>query len=101
MIRTTGKGRRLARRGFGWALWVAVLVIVVAGAPAAELFCHEEHAVDEHCEVCQIPHPPAAQLSASSQIGSTDLPKPITRARAVVRTPSRLYLRAPARAPPA
>ena len=92
---------RLAGRSLGWSAWIAVLVLVVAGAAAAEVFCHEEHAVDEHCAVCQLPHQPATELSGSLQIGFADAASPLEQAREVVRVPSRLYLRQPARAPPA
>ncbi|MXZ60278.1 MAG: hypothetical protein F4228_08375 [Acidobacteria bacterium] len=92
---------RLARRSLGWSAWIALLVLVVASAAAAEVFCHEEHSVDEHCAVCQTPHQPATELSGSLQIGSADAADPMEQAREVVRVPSRLYLRQPARAPPA
>lgn len=92
---------RHAGRSLGWSAWIAVLVLAVAGAAAAEVFCHEEHAVDEHCAVCQLPHQPAADLSGSLQIGSADAADPLEQAREIIRVPSRLYLRQPARAPPA
>jgi len=92
---------RLARRSLGWSAWIALLVLAVGGAAAAEAFFHEEHAVDEHCSVCQLPHQPAAESSGSLQIGSADAADPLEQAREVVRVPSRLYLRQPARAPPA
>ena len=91
----------LAGRSLGWSAWTLVLVLAVAGAAAAEVFCHEEHAADELCAVCQLPHQPADQLSGSLQIGIADLAEPHEQAREVVRVPSRLYLRQPARAPPA
>lgn len=92
---------RPAWRSLGWSAWIVVLVLAVAGAAAAEVFCHEEHAVDEHCAVCQVPHQPAADLSGSLQIGFADAADPLEQAREIVRAPSRLYLRQPARAPPA
>ena len=76
-------------------------MLVVGGAAAAEVFCHEEHPVDEHCAVCQLPHPPAVELSRSLRIGFADAENSLEQAREVVRVPSRLYLRQPARAPPA
>ena len=90
-----------ARRSLGWSAWTLVLVLAVAGAAAAEVFCHEEHPVDEHCAVCQLPHQPAAELSGSLQIGFAEAANSLDQAREVVRVPSRLYLRQPARAPPA
>ncbi len=76
-------------------------MLAVAGAAAAEVFCEEEHTVGEHCAVCQTPHQPAAELSGSLHIGFADAAAPFEQAREVVRVPSRLYLRQPARAPPA
>lgn len=92
---------RLGSRSLGWSAWTLVLVLAVAGAAAAEVFCHEEHAVDEHCAVCQLPHPPAAEPSGSLQFGFADAADPLEQACEVVRVSSRLYLRQPARAPPA
>ena len=92
---------RLARRSLGWSAWIAVLVLVVAGAAAAEVFCHEEHTVDERCAVCQTPHQPAAELAGSLQAGFADAASPLEQARDAVRVPSRRHLRQPARAPPA
>ena len=90
-----------ARRSLGWSAWIVVLALAVAGGAAAEVLCHEEHEVDEHCAVCHLPQPPAAQLSGSLRIGFADAADPLEQAREVVRVPSRLYLRQPARAPPA
>ncbi len=101
MIRRGRAHPRLARRSLGWSAWIALLVLVVAGAAAADVFCHEEHAVGEHCAVCQTPHQPATELSGSFEIGFADAADPLEQAREVVRVPSRLYLRQPARAPPA
>lgn len=92
---------RPARRSLGWSAWTLVLVLAVAGAAAAEVFCHEEHAVDELCAVCQLPHQPAAEPSGSWQIGFADVVDPLGQVHEVLRAPSRLYLRQPARAPPA
>lgn len=90
-----------AGRSLGWSAWTVVLVLVVAGGPAAEVFCHEEHTVDEHCAACQLPLPPAADPSRSPQIGLADPADAPEPAGEVVRARSRLYLRQPARAPPA
>ena len=92
---------RLARRSLGWGAWIAVLVLAVGGGAAAEVFCHEEHEVGEHCAVCHVPHQPAVELSGAFQIGFADAANPVQQAREVVRVESRLYLRQPARAPPA
>lgn len=91
----------IARGSLGWSAWIVLLVLAVGGAAAAEVFCHEEHAADEYCAVCQLPHQPAGPLSDSLQIGSADAAESLEQAHEVVRVPSRLYLRQPARAPPA
>ena len=92
---------RPARRSLGWSAWILLLALAVGGAAAAEVFCHEEHAVDEHCAVCQLPHPPAVEFSGLLQIGFADAADSLERVGEVVRVQSRLYLRQPARAPPA
>ena len=71
---------RLVGRSLGWSAWIAVLVLVVAGAAAAEVFCHEEHTVDERCGVCQTPPQPATDLSGSLQIGFADAANPLEQA---------------------
>ena len=74
--------------------------MAVAGAAVAEVFCHEEHAADQHCAVCQVRHP-AAELSGSLQIEFADVAEPLERAAAgewIASGHSRLLL---ARGPPA
>ena len=70
----------LAPRGPGWRAWTFVLALVLAGATIAAAICHEEHAADQDCAVCQFRHQPAAALSGSLQVGFVDLPEPIEQA---------------------
>ncbi len=70
----------LARRGPGWRAWFVVLAIALAGATAAAAVCHEEHAADQDCAVCQLRHQPAAELAGSLQVGFTDVPEPLAPA---------------------
>ncbi|MDE2711978.1 MAG: hypothetical protein F4Y71_00065 [Acidobacteria bacterium] len=93
--------RRLAGRSLGWSAWIALLVLAVGGAAAAEVFGHEEHAGDEPCAVCQLTDQPVAELSGSLQTGFADAADRFEQAPEAVRIPSRRYLRQPARAPPA
>ena len=91
-----GLGRRR-----GWRAWIVVLAMALAGATAAAAICHQEHAADQDCAVCQFRHQPAAEPSGSLQIGVTDVPAPLERAGDggwIVAGHSRLL---PARAPPA
>ena len=91
----------LARRSRGWRAWIVVLVIAVAGAAAAEALCHEEHAADQHCAVCQLRHQPAAELSGSLQIKFADIAELLEPAGDGEWTASGHYRRLPARGPPA
>ena len=90
-----------ARRGSGLCAWIVVLAIAVAGAAAAEILCHEEHAADQHCAVCQLRHQPAAELSASLQIGSADVAEPLEPAAGGDWIASGHSIRLPGRGPPA
>ena len=89
-----------ARRSRGWRAWIVVLVMAVAGA-AAEVLCHEEHAADQHCAVCQLRHQPAAELSGSLQIGFADVAEPLEQAPDGDWIASGHSRRLPARGPPA
>ena len=91
----------LARRGPGWRAWIVVLAIALVGAASTAAVWHEEHAADQDCAVCQLRHQPAAELSGSLQIGSTDAPEPLEQAPAAVWIASGHSRRLPARAPPA
>ena len=66
----------LARRSIGWRTWIVALTIALAGVTVAEVICHEEHAVDQDCAVCQLRHQPAAAPSGSPQIGFAGVPAP-------------------------
>ncbi len=90
-----------ARRGSGSRAWIVVLAMAVAGAAAAEVFCHEEHAADERCAVCQLPYQPAAGLSGSLPIGLAEVAEPLERAADGEWTASPHCRRLPARGPPA
>ena len=90
-----------ARRGLGWSAWIVVLVMAVAGAAAAEIFCHEEHAADQHCAICQLRHQSAAELSGSLQIGFADVAEPLEQAPDGEWIASGHSRRLPARGPPA
>ena len=91
----------LARRGAGRRAWIVVLAMAVAGAAAAEIFCHEEHAADQRCAVCQLPHQPADKPSGSSQIGIADVAEPLEQAADFDWIASGHSRRLPARGPPA
>ena len=99
------QGRRaltsLARRSRSWRTWIVILVTAVAGAAAAEVLYHEEHATDQHCAVCQLRHQPAAELSGSLQIGIADVAEPLEQAAGGEWTASGHFRRLPARGPPA
>ena len=75
--------------------------MAVAGAAAAEVLCHEEHAADQHCAVCQLPHQPAAEASGSLQIGLADVAEPLEQAAHDDWIASCHFRRLPARGPPA
>ncbi len=91
----------LARRGPGWRAWTVVLALVLAGATIAAAICHEEHAADQDCAVCQLRHQPAAELSGSFHIGFANVPEPIEQAVDGGWIASGHFRRLPARAPPA
>ena len=92
---------RPARRGAGRRAWIVVLAMAVGGATAAEVFCHEEHAADERCAVCQLPHQPAAEDSGSLPIGFADVAEPLEQAAHDDWIASAHFRRLPARGPPA
>ena len=95
--------RGALRRGLahpGWRAWIVVLAMAVAGAAAAEVFCHEEHAADQHCAVC-LPHQPADKPPGSSQIGFADVAEPLEQAADREWIASGRSRRLPARGPPA
>ena len=92
---------RLARRSRSWRAWIAVLVMAMAGAAAAEVFCHEEHAADQHCAVCQLRHQPAAELASSLQLGLAEVAEPLEPAAGGEWFASGHFRRLPARGPPA
>ena len=101
MVRRGRAHPGLARRSLDSRAWIVVLVMAVAGAAAAEVFCHEEHAADQHCAVCQLRHQPAAALSDSLQIEFADVAEPLEQAADgewIASGHSRLL---PARGPPA
>jgi len=75
--------------------------MAVGGAAAAEVFCHEEHAADQRCAVCQLPHQPAAEPSGSAQIGFADVAEPLEQAAHGDWIASGHLRRLPARGPPA
>ena len=91
----------LALRSRAWRAWIAVLVMAMAGAAAAEVFCHEEHAADQHCAVCQLRHQPAAELASSLQIGLAEVAEPLEQAAGGEWIASGHFRRLPARGPPA
>lgn len=97
-----GRARTVpARRSRGWRAWIVVLVMAVAGAGAAEVFCHEEHAADQHCAVCQLRHQPAAELSGSLQVELADVAGALEQAADGAWIASGHSRRLPARGPPA
>ena len=75
--------------------------MAVAAAAAAAVFCHEEHAAEQHCAVCQLRHQPAAELSNSLQIEFADVAEPLERAAGGEWIASCHFPRLPARGPPA
>ena len=91
----------LARRSRGWRARIVVLVMAVAGAAAAEVFCHEEHAADQQCAVCQLRHESAAELSGSLQTGFADVAELLEQVPAGEWIASGHSRRLPARGPPA
>ena len=101
MIREGRAHAGLARCRRGWRAWIVVLVMAVAGAAAAEVFCQEEHAADQQCAVCQLRHQSAAELSGSLQIGFADVAEPLELAPDGAWIASGHSRRLPARGPPA
>ena len=101
MVRRERAHPELARRSLDWSAWIVVLVMAVAGAAAAEVFCHEEHVTDQHCAVCQLRHQPAAELSGSLPIGFADVAGPLEQAPDGEWIASGHSRRLPARGPPA
>ena len=101
MIRKGRAHPDLARRSLDGRAWIVVLVMAVAGAAAAEVFCHEEHAAELHCAVCQLRHQPAAELSNSLQIEFADVAEPLEPAADGEWIASGHSCRLPARGPPA
>ena len=91
----------LARCSRGWRAWIVVLVMAVAGAAAAEVFCHEEHAADQQCAVCQLRNQPAAELAGSAQIGFADVAEPLEQPADGEWLASGHARSLPARGPPA
>ena len=91
----------LAARGAGWRTWIVSLTIALAGVTLAEVICHEEHAVDQDCAVCQLRHQPAAESSASVQVGFADVAQPGEPADDGGWTASGHFRRHSARGPPA
>ena len=75
--------------------------MVVAGAAAAEVFCHEEHSADQHCAICQLRDQSAAELSGSLQIGFAEVTEPSEQAADGEWIASGHFRRLPARGPPA
>ena len=101
MIHRGSAQARLARRSRGWRAWIAVLVMAMASAAAAEVFCHEEHAADQNCAVCQLRHQPAAELAGSLPIGLAEVAEPLEQAAGGEWIASGHFRRLPARGPPA
>ena len=91
---------RLVRRESGWSAWIVVLALALAGATLAAAICHEEHAVDQDCAVCQLRHQPAVELSGSVHIGLADVPESLEQAVSGGWIASGHFRRLPARAPP-
>ena len=91
----------LARCSRTWRAGIVVLVLAVAGAAAAEVFCHEEHAADQQCAVCQLRHESAAELSGALQTGFADVAELLEQARDGEWIASGHSRRLPARGPPA
>ena len=101
MVRRGRAHPEIARRSLAWRAWIVVLVMAVAGAAAADVFCHEEHAADQHCAVCQLRHQSAAELSNSLQIEFADVAEPREQAADGEWIVSGHSRRLPARGPPA
>ena len=75
--------------------------MAVAGAAAAEVFCHEEHAADQHCAVCQLRPQPAAELSGALPIRFAYVAGPLEQAAGGAWIAAGHSRRLPARGPPA
>ena len=98
------KGRArtgLARPSRRWRAWSVVLVMALAASVGAELFCHEGHATDQHCAVCQLRHQHAAELSGALQVEFADVAEPLERAADGEWIACGHARRRPARGPPA
>ena len=93
--------RGLASCGPRWRMVIAALAIALVGAASTATVWHEEHAGDQDCAVCQLRHQPAADLTASIQIGSADTPELLVLAPRAGWVASGHFSRVPARAPPA
>ena len=70
----------LPGRSPGWRAWCVAMALVLAGATAAAAICHEEHAANQDCAVCQLRHQPAVAPFGSLQIGFADVPEPLEQA---------------------
>ncbi len=101
MIQRVRARTMLARCSRTWRAGIVVLVLAVAGAGAAEVFCHEEHAADQQCAVCQLRHESAAELSGSLQTGFADVAELLEQAPDGEWIASGHSRRLPARGPPA
>ena len=91
----------LAQRSSGRRIWIAVLAMLLAGVTVAAAVCHEEHAADQDCAVCQLRHQAAAELSGPLQVEYRDLAAPIAPADAVGWIVPGHFRRVSARGPPA
>ena len=91
----------LLRRCAAGRAWIVVLALALAGATVAEVICHEDHAADQDCAVCELRHHPASEPSDSPQVGCTDVPEPIEPADDGGWIASDHHRRLPARGPPA
>ncbi|MCY4661577.1 MAG: hypothetical protein OXF93_17500 [Acidobacteria bacterium] len=91
----------VASHSAGWRTWIVALTIALAGVTVVAAICHEEHAADQDCAVCQLRHQPAAAPSAFLQVGFVDVPEPIEPADDGGWIASGHSRRLPARGPPA
>ncbi len=90
----------LAQRGSGRRIWIAALAMLLAGVTVAAAICHEEHAADQDCAVCQLRHQAAAELSGPLQVEYRDLAAPIAPVDAVGWIVPGHFRRVSARGPP-
>lgn len=91
----------LARCSPGLRASIATLAIALVAATSAAAVWHEEHAGEQDCTVCQLRHQPAAEPSASVQIGFADAMEPLVQAPVAGWIESGHFRRLPTRAPPA